>query len=128
MRRILCLVFVALYVSTAPAQETISLAVPVTTPSAVTVKFERLTFDLPAQTVSVSWIIVDGAGVTRFAASAYYTTPAPPDHPSQPTGLVLLNTLNTANMSTTSLIKRAFQRLQADNYIAAGAINGTPSH
>ncbi len=128
MRRLLCLVFLALAVAVAPAQELITLATPVTSPNAVTVKFERLVLDLPAQTVSVQWVIVDAGNLTRFAGSAYYPTPPPADHPSQPSGATLLSTLNTANMSSTSLIKRAFQRLQADGYIAAGAINGTPSH
>ncbi len=59
MRRLLCLVFLALAVAVAPAQELITLATPVTSPNAVTVKFERLVLDLPAQTVSVQWVIVD---------------------------------------------------------------------
>jgi hypothetical protein len=56
--------------------------------------------------------------------TANYPTP-PPTGSSQPSGVTLINALNTANLSTRSLVKRMFERLIADGYIA-GTVTGTP--
>ena len=38
----------------------------------------------------------------------------------------LMNSLNKANLSTTSLIKRIFQQLTTDNKLPVGNVTGTP--
>lgn len=45
---------------------------------------------------------------------------------TSPTGQMLLNQLNTANLSSTSLVKRIYNRLLADGVIA-GTVSGTPT-
>lgn len=38
----------------------------------------------------------------------------------------LMNALNKANLSTTSLVKRIFNQLTSDNKLTAGTVTGTP--
>jgi|SRR6185295_5375661 len=101
--------------------EILTLTTPITKPTTTAFHLQRLTLDIDAKSILVQWLGDDG-----LAASAAYPTPAPADHPSQPTGATLLNSLNTGNMTTTSLVKKVYQRLQTDGYIAAGTITGTP--
>ena len=103
------------------SQELITLTTPITKPSQTTIRLERLTIDIPTKTIAVQWL-----GNNNEAGTAVYSTPAPPDHPTQPTGAVLLNGLNTANLTTNSLVRRILNRLQLDGYIPAGTIGGTP--
>jgi hypothetical protein len=42
------------------------------------------------------------------------------------TALVLMNQLNTMNLSTNSLHKRILERLATDGKLAAGTVTGTP--
>jgi hypothetical protein len=69
----------------------------------------------------ITIVVVGDDGV---ALSAAYPTP-PPHGSGQPSGATLLNALNTANLSTNSLVKRIFNRLVADGYIS-GTVSGTP--
>ena len=108
------------------AQELVTLTVPIATANATNVRLERITIDLPAQSVQIQWRVRDASGGTIFQENAVYSTPAPAAHPSQPTGATLLHTINTANFTTNSMSKRIFQQLQSDGYIAAGSIAGTP--
>jgi len=103
--------------------ELVTLTTPITKPTQSTITIDRITIDVTAKAILIQWL-----GNNGEAASAAYPTPAilNPLGALQPTGAVLLNQLNTLNMSTTSLIKRVLQRLQTDGYIAAGTIAGTP--
>jgi len=104
--------------------ELVTLTAPIAKPNQTTVRITGLSVDVENKVVTVSWIGNNNNALE--SGQAVYPTPAPTDHPSQPTGAVLLNTLNNANMATTSFVKRCLQRLQADGYIPAGTIGGTP--
>jgi hypothetical protein len=103
--------------------ELVTLTAPVTKPNTTTITIDRVTIDVAAKSILIQWL-----GNNAEAGSASYPTPAilNPLGALQPTGAVLLNQLNTLNMSTTSLIKRVLQRLQTDGYLAAGTIAGSP--
>jgi hypothetical protein len=103
--------------------EIITLTTAITKPSTTTFSLERLTIDVAQKAISLQWMGNDG-----LAGSASYPTPAilNPLGTLQPTGAVLLTQLNTANLSTLSLVKRILQRLQTDGYIGAGTVSGTP--
>lgn len=106
---------------TAYAQEAVTLTTPVAKPAVSTLKVDRVTIDYVSRAVTIQ--VSDNTGTS---VTAYYTTPAPSEKPSQPTGAVLISTLNSANLSASSLVKRVLQRLQTDGYIAAGSVTGTP--
>lgn len=103
--------------------ELVTLTAPVTKPNQTTIRIERIVLDIEQKAILIQWL-----GNNNEAGSASYPTPAilNPLGALQPTGAVLLNQLNTLNMSTTSLVKRVLQRLQTDGYLAAGTIAGSP--
>lgn len=43
-----------------------------------------------------------------------------------PTGLAMMRSLNTANLTSNSLWKRTLERLRDDGVLTAGAVTGTP--
>jgi len=102
-------------------QEIVTLTSPLTKPNTTNFRIQRVTFDIDQKSILIQWIGNDG-----LAQSATYPTPAPSDHPSQPTGATLLNQVNTGNNTSTSMVKKIYQRLQTDGYIPAGTISGTP--
>jgi hypothetical protein len=102
------------------AQEIVTLTTPITK-NQTTVRIVRLIIDVSAKSV-----IIEFVGNNGEAGTAYYTTPPPLNSPAQPTGAQLINTLNTANLSSNSLMRRVLTRLQTDAYIGAGAVSGTP--
>lgn len=101
-------------------QEIVTLTTPVTRSTRTTFQIERVIIDILAKSIMIQWKDNNGDGF-----SAIYPTPAP-NGSLQPTGAQLLNTINNTNFTTTSLVKRIFQRLQTDGYIASGTISGTP--
>jgi hypothetical protein len=101
--------------------ETLTLTSAITKPSTTTFQIERVIIDVKTQYIHVTWL-----GNNGEPGSAAYPTPAPASNPTQPTGAVLLNQLNNANLSTKSLVKRVIERLQTDGYLGAGAVSGTP--
>lgn len=102
--------------------EVINLSSPITKPSETTVKLDRVTIDLTAKLIAVTFL-----GENGEAGSASYPTPAPAGS-GQPSGSTLLTTLNKMNFSgaNPSLANRILQRLQTDGYVGAGSITGTP--
>lgn len=98
--------------------EILTLASPLTKPSQTTVRIERIIIDINQKSVLIQWL-----GTNGEPGSAAYPTPA---SGAQPTGATLISSLNTANLSTISLVKRILQRLQTDGYLPAGTIAGTP--
>lgn len=102
--------------------EIITLTTPIAKPSQTTVKIERLYLDVVQKSVLVQFL-----GENSEPGSAFYPTPAP-DGSSQPTGASLITTLNKMNFSgaNPSLANRILARLQADGYVGAGTISGTP--
>ena len=103
--------------------EIITLTTPIAKPSQTGIRMERIIIDFDQKSLFFQWL-----GNNNEAGSASYPTPAilnPLGNP-QPSGATLLNNLNNANLSTTSLVKRILQRLQTDGYITAGTISGTP--
>jgi len=98
--------------------EQVTLPVP-TTKTRTRWKLEALVLNIARQRIEV--LLTDDNGEYLTAA---YPTPAP-EGSSQPTGATLLTTLNTANLTTNSLIKRVFTRLITDGYIT-GSVTGTP--
>lgn len=100
--------------------EVITLTTPITKPTQTIVRLDRFIIDLASKSVTVQFI-----GENGEAGSAVYPTP-PPLGSSQPSGQTLISTLNTANLTTTSLAKRVLQRIQLDGYVGAGSVTGTP--
>lgn len=100
--------------------EVLTLTTPVTKASQTTWRLDRLTVDYTQGSVFAQFL-----GNNGEIASAAYPTPAPAGS-SQPTGAQLITTLNTANLTSNSLNKRAVQRAQTDGYLAAGTVSGTP--
>lgn len=96
-------------------REAITLSAPVSVPSKATVHLSLLVVDVEKKNVEITF--ADNNGV---AGRAFYT----PE--TTPTGQALLTALNTANLTSNSLVKRVLQRLQTDGYIAAGSVTGTP--
>lgn len=101
--------------------EIVTLTAAIAKPAQNTVRIDRLTIDIEQKAILIQWL-----GNNGEPGSASYPTPAPVDHPSQPTGAALITALNTANLSTKSLVKRVLERLQTDNYLPSGAISGAP--
>lgn len=93
--------------------ETITLTTPVVPTTRTGYTLRRLTLDLETPYVHVHVRANDGTEVyaqwTGSDADAIMTA------------------LNTANLSTVSLVKRVFLRLVADGYLPAGTVSGTPS-
>lgn len=117
------LFFLLIFPLSLQGQEVVTLTTPVTKPNQTTIKLERFNIDVVSKTIYVQWL-----GNNNEAGSATYSTPVPPDHPTQPTGAALLTTLNKINLSgvNPSLVARILARLQSDGYIPAGSISGTP--
>lgn len=100
--------------------EIVTLTTPISKPSQTSVSFRRLELDAAARSVFIRWL-----GNNGEEGSAFYPTPAPAGS-SQPSGQDLIAALNTANLSSNSLVRRVLARLQLDGYIPAGTISGTP--
>lgn len=94
--------------------EAITLTSPLVT-TVETIALKSLHIDREEKRVEIHWREVGGA-----VRQATY------DDSTSPTGAQLLTALNTANLTSNSLIKRTLARLQADGHIGAGAITGTP--
>lgn len=101
--------------------ETHTLSTAITKPNQTTVLLTYLQIDIANKSVGVFW-----SGENAEKGQAIYPTPAPADHPAQPTGAQLITTLNTANLTSNSLVRRVLTRLQTDGYIPAGTVGGTP--
>lgn len=100
--------------------EQVTLTTPVTRTLSAW-KVARIHLDLLTGLISVELVGTDSSQMLVL-----YPTPPPLDHPSQPTGATLLHALNTSNNTTTSLMKRTMLQLQADGYLPAGSVTGTP--
>lgn len=101
------------------AAEQVDLPAPIPKPSQTRWKLGYLLIDNANKRVSVQLIGDVGENVT-----CDYPTP-PPGGSSQPSGATLISTLNTANLTSNSLIKRTFNRVITDGCIA-GTVTGTP--
>ena len=97
--------------------ETVTLTTPITKPVVSTIQLQSIHIDVMTKSIYLTWI-----GDNNEVFSANYPTPSPN---AQPSGGALITTLNTANLSTLSLVKRIYQRLVLDGYIT-GTIIGTP--
>jgi hypothetical protein len=102
--------------------ETVVLQPPITPPAQTDVALISLTIDLPTKSVFIQW-----KANTGVQGSAFYSTPVPTDHPTQPTGSVLLTTLNKKNFSgaNPSMVKAVYNQLIADGYLT-GTVSGVP--
>lgn len=107
------------------AQELVTLTSAIAKPSQTNARVDQIHINVINKSIEIRFV-----GNNGEAGSAVYSTPANLNNCSpqvlQPTGAVLLNTLNNANLSTTSLVRRVLTRLQTDCYIPAGTISGTP--
>lgn len=99
--------------------EAVTLAAPVTVSRT---KWILANFDIDALTKTIVVVVLSDDGRQIVAR---YPTPPPASNPSQPAGAVLLTALNTADLTSNSLIKRIFTRLIADGYLT-GSVTGTP--
>lgn len=94
------------------AVEQLDLTAPITAPSVTFYKVQSLT--LTVNPPVIDWTVVDNNGVTT--SGAYNGT----------TAATLLGQLNRGNFSVNSLQKQIILRLQADGYLGAGTVGGTP--
>ena len=93
--------------------EILTLTTPIAQPSRTTYRVQRLTLDWDAAAIRIDLLGSDGVVVNASYDGAV--------------ALALMTTLNSANMSTTSLHKRILQKLQTDGILPAGTVSGTPS-
>ena|SRR6185295_1349502 len=105
--------------------EEVVFTAPVVPPSRTKAHIRRITIDIDAKAIGFDCVGDDGVG---FAASYPTTTPPQLNPLGQPqqSGAAILNNLNNRDGRTVSLIKKGNQLLQADGYMPAGNITGTP--
>ena len=96
------------------AAETTTLTTPVTRPSQTACRVDRITLDITAKTIYIQVL-----GNNDEATSKVY------DATTTPTGQTLLTSLNTANLTSNSLLKRVLNRLSTDG-VCVGTVTGTP--
>lgn len=91
--------------------EIITLTVPIVPPSVTTYRVVYLAFDWSNPSITIGLHGPNSERVNHSYSGATATT--------------LMNQLNTANLSVTSLHRRVIQRLVSDG-VLAGVISGTP--
>lgn len=94
--------------------ESVDLTAPIAKPSITNYALDYLTLD-----VGNSSILVVLKGNTGDTIQKVYNST------TTPTGASLLSALNTSNNSTTSLIKRVYNRLISDG-VLVGSVSGSP--
>jgi hypothetical protein len=94
--------------------ELVTLTAAEVPPSNTRYKLDTLTLNLTQNTIAVH--LVGENGEVKDAVYGPSTSP---------TGATLLSSLNTSNNTSTSLVKRVYQRLIADG-VLAGSISGSP--
>ena len=120
MRLLLLVLFLLFAPTVVLAQEQVTLTSPIVTTQTIWT-INNVVINVAAQSIGV---FLTGDQGQRL--EVFYPTPAPLAHPSQPTGAVLLHSLNIGNFSgTTSLVHAVFNRLITDGYIS-GTVSGTP--
>ncbi|MDO8547857.1 MAG: hypothetical protein Q7R68_10940 [Nitrospirales bacterium] len=92
--------------------EQLDLTTPISGQSVTSYKVLRL--NLGTTPPVIDWAVVDNNGKT-FSGSY-----------NGAEGAALLSILNTANLTTNSLIKRVMTKLQADGLIPSGTVSGMP--
>lgn len=100
--------------------EKITLTTPIAKPSQTTIQLRSLRIDVGAKLVEITW-----EGNNGEPGAARYLTPAPAGS-GLPSGADLISALNTANLTSNSLVRRVLARLQTDGHVPAGTIGGTP--
>ena len=94
------------------AIEQLDLTTPVPMPFVSFYKVQRLSITVTPPVID--WTVVDNNGVT--VTGTYGGS----------TATTLLNQLNTGNFTVNSLQKQIILRLQADGYLGAGTVSGSP--
>ena len=94
--------------------EQVDLTAPIVHGNTTNLHLGRIAIDIDASAVVATLTGANGDTVTKVY-----------DATTNPTGASLISTLNTSNNSTTSLIRRVYNRLIADGVIA-GTVSGTP--
>ncbi len=113
MRRLL-LSFVCALALTSPAfaVEDLTLTTPETKPTIQKWRLDRLTIDRSGSLL-ITTFVEPTTGETRICTETGAAATA------------ILSTLNTANLTTNSLQKRALTRAQTTGCLGAGAVSGT---
>jgi hypothetical protein len=93
--------------------ELLTLTAPIVPPTRTGYTFVRLVLDLEAQFIRATVRGSDGVEVSGEWTGA--------------TAVALMTALNTANLTTSSLVKRVLLKMQQDGFLPAGAITGTAS-
>lgn len=109
MKRLsLLLLSIALLVSVGRAQEKLTLTSPIAKPSIA--EWSIAKFEINVENAAIS--------VTVKADNGEYKTVV------YENAATLINSLNTANLSTKSLRRRILERLQTDGHLGAGTFSG----
>jgi hypothetical protein len=114
MKRVLLFLLVLTLAGGARAQESVTLTSPIIKTSTSSCALETFDLNIPKATIAVTLTCNNGDAIGKV----YNST-------TTPTGASLISTLNTSNNSTTSLVKRVYNRLIADGVIT-GTVSGTP--
>src|SRR5207249_4446898 len=92
--------------------EVLTLSAPIVPPSRTTYQVTRLVLDLNAKVIQAWLLGSDGVELDVEWNGAQAVT--------------LMTALNTANLSTVSLVKRVLQQAVTDGLLPAGTVSGTP--
>ncbi len=93
--------------------EVLTLTVPIVPPTRVSYTFLRLSLDLEFQQILAVVRGSDGVEIRGEWLGAE--------------AVALMTALNTANLSTTSLVKRVLLKFIADGKLPAGTVSGVPA-
>ncbi len=93
--------------------EQLDLTTPITPPMRTSYAFSRLVLDLDSQVIQAVVKGTDGVEVRAEWTGS--------------TAVSLMTILNSANLSTTSLVKRVLQKMVTDGKLPAGSVSGIPS-
>ncbi len=93
--------------------EQLDLSTPIVPPSRTAYTLARVVLDFEAQVIQAIVRGSDGVEIRGEWTGA--------------TAVTLMTALNTANLSTTSLVKRVLQKMVIDGKLPTGSVSGSPS-
>ncbi len=93
--------------------EQLDLTSPIAPPTRTAYTFSRLVLDLDAQVIQAVVRGTDGVEVRGEWVGS--------------TAVALMTALNTANLSSLSLVKRVLQKMVTDGKLPAGSVSGSPT-
>ena len=118
---LVALVFVGVIAGQVIAQEVLTLTTPIVNPNTTACNLESIQIYPSIGALSQGRIVVYLKGSNGEVFTKTY------DANSNPTGASQISLLNTANNTSTSMLKRIYQRISTDG-VCVGTVTGTPQH